>query len=178
MTGRGQFQRTVPVDLCVGLCRPILYHSSKAVGPVCTPSCVFQGWGMSLPFKGWNCLFTLAYVMSRFKLVFAGQTTVLCNLSLFSSAFITLYPSTTLSLFLSASIMSAVFVYVRLRCAFACSPRSICLPGSRWCPCCYKQEQLPYATQQHQNDQRNRPHTLLCQLPYHLDLGESDAVFS
>lgn len=85
-------------------------------------------------------VYTCLYVMSRFKSAFARQTTMLCNLSLFSSAFFTYIPLYSL-LFICIHYVCNLFVCeVELVLVFACSPCSICLPGSRR-PCCYKQEQ-------------------------------------
>lgn len=80
-------------------------------------------------------VYTCLYVMSRFKSVFAGLTTMLCKLSL-ELSFLYICPS-TFSHFLNWCHYVRSLVEMAL--VFACSPCSICLPGS-WC-ICYKQEQ-------------------------------------
>lgn len=141
MTDQRQFQCTAPVKVfkvCVGSYRRILCCWSKATCPVSAHPAVSSRIEECLCLWKDEMVFVYAclYVMSRFKSMFAGLTTMLCKLSLVLKFFFTYVPTHSPIFLIGVHYVSSL---VEVAFVFACSPYSICLPGS-W-GICWKQEQ-------------------------------------
>lgn len=136
---QGRFQCTVPVGPS-SLCGTLQTYSLPFIkgnwSSLYTQLCLPRLRNVSLKVF----MYTSLYIMSKFKPVFAGQTTALYKLSLLTqcSSPASLYALTFVCIHYICSLVVMV-------CVFACSSCSICLPGSQH-PCCYKQEQARTAS--------------------------------